>query len=71
MEFYIIFTMHSLTNQKLHTNEIHYAFSRFIPLPPHMFQPLQADNNGCIVKVGYEPPEDGLVRAETYVGVRE
>jgi hypothetical protein len=30
-----------------------------------------ADNNGCKVKVDYEPPEDGLVRAETYVGVEE
>jgi hypothetical protein len=27
-----------------------------------MFQPLNVD---------YEPPEDGLVRAETYVGVKE
>jgi hypothetical protein len=30
-----------------------------------------ADNNGCKVNVNYEPPEDGLVRAETYVGVKE
>jgi hypothetical protein len=30
-----------------------------------------ADNNGCKVNVDYEPPEDGLVRAETYVGVKE
>jgi hypothetical protein len=28
-------------------------------------------NNGCKVNVDYEPPEDGLVIAETYVGVRE
>jgi hypothetical protein len=28
-------------------------------------------NNGCKVNVDYEPPEDGLVRAETYVGVKE
>jgi hypothetical protein len=30
-----------------------------------------ADNNGCKVNVDYEPPEDDLVRAETYVGVKE
>jgi hypothetical protein len=28
-------------------------------------------NNGCNVNVHYEPPEDGLVRAETFVGVEE
>jgi hypothetical protein len=28
-------------------------------------------NNGCKVNVYYEPPEDGLVKAETYVGVKE
>jgi hypothetical protein len=28
-------------------------------------------NNGCKVNVDYEPPENGLVRAETYVGVKE
>jgi hypothetical protein len=28
-------------------------------------------NNGCKVNVVYEPPEDGLVKAETYVGVKE
>jgi hypothetical protein len=27
-------------------------------------------NNGCKVNVHYEPPEHGLVRAETYVGVK-
>jgi hypothetical protein len=26
--------------------------------------------NGCKVNVHYEPPEDGLVRVETYVGVK-
>jgi hypothetical protein len=26
---------------------------------------------GCKVNVHYEPPEDGLVKAETYVGVKE
>jgi hypothetical protein len=36
-----------------------------------VIQNIIADNNGCIVKVDYEPPEDGLVRAETYVGVKE
>jgi hypothetical protein len=30
-----------------------------------------AGNNGCNVNVDYEPPEDGLVRVETYVGVKE
>ena len=31
-----------------------------------------ADKNiGCEVNVVYEPPEDGLVKAETYVGVEE
>jgi hypothetical protein len=28
-------------------------------------------NNGCKVNVDYDLPEDGLVRAETYVGVKE
>jgi hypothetical protein len=28
-------------------------------------------NNGCKVNVDYKLPEDGLVRAETYVGVKE
>jgi hypothetical protein len=28
-------------------------------------------SNGCKVNVDYVPPEDGLVRAETYVGVKE
>jgi hypothetical protein len=28
-------------------------------------------NNVCKVNVHYEPPEDGLVKAETYVGVKE
>jgi hypothetical protein len=32
-----------------------------------MFQPLQVK----VVNVHYEPPEDDLVRAETYVGVKE
>jgi hypothetical protein len=27
-------------------------------------------NNGCKVTVDYEPPEDGLVKAETYVVVK-
>jgi hypothetical protein len=31
-----------------------------------------ADKNiGCKVNVVYEPPEDGLVKAETCVGVEE
>jgi hypothetical protein len=29
------------------------------------------DNAGCKVNVDYEPPEDGRVRVETYVGVKE
>jgi hypothetical protein len=28
-------------------------------------------NNGCKVNVDYEPAEDGLVKTETYVGVKE
>jgi hypothetical protein len=28
-------------------------------------------NNGCKVNVDYEPPEGGLVKADTYVGVKE
>jgi hypothetical protein len=28
-------------------------------------------NSGCEVNIDYEPPEDGLVKAETYVGVKE
>jgi hypothetical protein len=28
-------------------------------------------DNGCKVNVDYEPPEDGPVRVETYVGVEE
>jgi hypothetical protein len=36
-----------------------------------VIQNIIADNNGCKVNVDYEPPEDGLVRAETYVGVKE
>jgi hypothetical protein len=30
-----------------------------------------ADNNGCKVNVECDPPEDGLVRVERYVGVEE
>jgi hypothetical protein len=36
-----------------------------------VIQNIIADNNGCILKVYYEPPEDNLVRVETYVGVEE
>ena len=32
---------------------------------------ITADKNGCKVNVHYEPPEDGLLRVETYVGVKE
>jgi hypothetical protein len=28
-------------------------------------------SNGCKVNVDYKPPEDDLVNAETYVGVKE
>jgi hypothetical protein len=28
-------------------------------------------NNGCKVNIVYEPPEYGLVKAETYVEVKE
>jgi hypothetical protein len=36
-----------------------------------VIQNIIANNNGCNVNVYYEPPEDGLVRDETYVGVEE
>jgi hypothetical protein len=37
-----------------------------------VIQNIIADiNNRCKVNVDYEPPEDGLVRAETYAGVKE
>jgi hypothetical protein len=36
-----------------------------------VIQNITADNNGCKVNVNYEPLEDGLVRAETYVEVKE
>jgi hypothetical protein len=36
-----------------------------------VIQNIIADKTGCIVKADYEPPEDGLVRVETYVGVKE
>jgi hypothetical protein len=36
-----------------------------------VIQKIIADNNGCKLNVDYEPPEDGLERAETYVGVKE
>jgi hypothetical protein len=31
---------------------------------------ITADNNGCKVNIDYKPPEDDLVKAETYVGVK-
>ena len=37
----------------------------------YTIQNIIADNNGCKVKVDYDPTEDGLVRAETCVGVKE
>jgi hypothetical protein len=38
----------------------------------HVIYNIIADiNNGCKVNVDYEPPEDDLVKAETYVGVKE
>jgi hypothetical protein len=37
-----------------------------------VLQNIIADiSNGCKVNVVYKPPVDGLVRAETYVGVKE
>jgi hypothetical protein len=36
-----------------------------------VIQNIIADNSGCKVNVDYEPPEDDLVRVETYVGVEE
>jgi hypothetical protein len=37
----------------------------------YVIQNITADNNVCKVNVHYEPPEDSLERAETYVGVKE
>jgi hypothetical protein len=34
----------------------------------YVIQNIIADNNGCKINVHYEPPEDGLVKVETYVG---
>jgi hypothetical protein len=39
---------------------MHYVLSLFILLPLYMFQLLH-----------YKLPKDGLVKAETYVGVKE
>jgi hypothetical protein len=44
---------------------LHFIF--FILQPLHKFRPLQ----GCEVNVVYKPPDDGLVKAETYAGVEE
>jgi hypothetical protein len=32
---------------------------------------VSRQNNGCEANVVYEPPEDGPIGAETYVGVDE
>jgi hypothetical protein len=37
----------------------------------HVIYNIIADNNGHKVNVDYEPPEDGLVRVETCVRVKE
>jgi hypothetical protein len=36
-----------------------------------VIQNIIADNNVCKLNVDYEPTEDGLIRAETYVGLKE
>jgi hypothetical protein len=36
-----------------------------------VIQNIITDNSGYKVNVHYEPPDDGLVRTETYVGVKE
>jgi hypothetical protein len=36
-----------------------------------VIQNIIADKNGCKVNADYEPPENCLVRAETYAGVKE
>jgi hypothetical protein len=36
-----------------------------------VIQNIIAGNDRCKVNVHYEPPEDSLVRVETYVGVEE
>jgi hypothetical protein len=40
---------------------MHYIFTFYSLTPTY----------GCKVNVHYKPPEDGLVKAETYVGVKE
>jgi hypothetical protein len=32
---------------------------------------IEDRNHGCKINVDYEPPEDYLVKAKTYVGVKE
>jgi hypothetical protein len=44
---------------------MHYIFFSFYSLTPTYVSAL------TMPSVDYEPPEDGLVRAETYVGVKE
>jgi hypothetical protein len=46
---------------------MHYIFT-FYSLTPTYITDIK---NGCKVNVDYELPEDGLVKAETYVGVKE
>jgi hypothetical protein len=36
-----------------------------------MYNIIADINNGCKVNVDYEPPEDGLVKAEINIGVKE
>jgi hypothetical protein len=36
-----------------------------------VIQNIIADNNVCKINVDNEPPEDGPVRVETYLGVEE
>ena len=42
-----------------------------VSLSLHVINNTIADSNGCIVNVDYEPPEDGLVRDETYVAFKK
>ena len=53
---------------KWHTNKMHCFHFIFFILQPLV---LIADINRCTVNVHYEPPDDGLVKAETCVGVKE
>jgi hypothetical protein len=51
-------------SRNLHLLDIHYLCLLLCYI-------LHIVKYGCKVNADYEPPEDDLVRAETYVGVKE